>query len=704
MKLKKKILISFIIILPLLFSSVFATWIIMKNVGLTPSYDPNAKNIFMEQFDGQSVDYTGGMQTPKSSMFKTGDLIFKHRKAYSDDEYKKDGPFDAGTYEILIQSNNDSINYSDTVVLFTVNPIAPTIATSPTVEKPTIEGEQPKVKSGVVNGLSVDGTLTGTWSFDLEDLKYGVQQTDSITVEKPCTFIPESENYTAVSTNLSLKILAVAKNSGNYYGTVEDAIDKASGTSNIFVISNIYDKTEHYPTIKRANLTIPSNVTLTLTYRNDDYTTGYKIYADGESISTVEHLSTYGAQLCVSSSTTITLNGKITIGAYVGSSSTVHSKEFAVLMNNGTINSESGSVINAYGYMKGSGTLNVKSNSTVNDLFRIYDFAGGRYAPGIFYKSMKKKSIFSLSFNFEYNYIMPFNCYSIHNISCKSNIYYGSKYIARSQINISNTIYVNEIILIGSKGLFEMKSNYITRTIKEIDVNHETGYKSFDNSNYIISNQSINQVENYDFYGEIFDNNISISLYIDVKLTAVDLTINTSTNVAMPISTMHFNFKEGSKGTFSACSYKFLPGSKVTVDHGASLTFSSSTNIVIYSDYYDDFIQVDGNDNQIVPSGFSYYKNRINLYVNNEQNVLDKYKSYFEIKGQLTANGGFGGNVYKHSSANLSMSKESATINWLTKITYLAEETVVKLGLTTTKYSLGGEITTKTTPLNIVNV
>ena len=713
MKNMKKIIFIVIASLSLLVSTVYATWIIMKNVGLTPSYDPNAVNVFMEEFDGQSVDYNGGMQTPKSSKFTTGDVIFKHRKAYSNDSYTSGGPFDAGTYEILIQSNNEAIDYVDTVVLFTVNPIDPTITSEPSAKLPTIEGEYPSLNNGVATGVTADGNLKGTWDFDMSDLVFGKQTTSTITKNIACTFTPESPNYNTKSVNINVDIMGVALiGTNNYYGTVEQAIKEAANGNNVFVIAGIKDATGHYPTIKQQEITIPSGITLTLTYRNDDYTTGYKIYSNGEAYSSLSHLSTYGSQLCIAENVTLTLNGTITVGAYVGSSSTVDGKEFAVLMNNGTINSEGGSVINSYGYIKGTGWLNVKSNATVNDIFRIYDFAGGRYAPGMFYKKMKLTSSMKVdSKNTTYNNIMPFNCYSIHNVSCNSRIYTGATYKGRSQLNISNSLYVNEIVLIGNGGLFDITSEYLERTIQNININDESGYSSFDNSSFTESNQKLSQVEVYDFYGNVIDNAISIALYIDVKLTAVDLTINTNTDVAMPISTMHFNFKSGSTGTFDSSSYKFLPGTKVTVENGATIDFAEDVNVVAYSDYYDNYDLIAENGSISSPCSYSYYKNRNNLYVKDSTSVIDKYKPYFEIYGTAKFNGGYGGVIKKAANSNVTLSKNSATIDWLTSVNYLTNSMAVSLGasflpsfLGGGAVDLGGTVSPKTTNAIIENV
>lgn len=703
MKNMKKIIIIVIASLSLLVSTIYATWIIMKNVGLTPSYDPNAVNVFMEEFDGQSVDYNGGRQTPKSSKFTTGDVIFKHRKAYSNDSYISGGPYDAGTYEILIQSNNDAIDYVDTVVLFTVNPIDPTITTEPSAKLPTIEGEYPSLNNGVATGVTADGNLKGTWDFDMSDLVFGKQTTSTITKNIACTFTPESSNYNTKSINIDVEIMAVALiGTSNYYGTVEQAIDEASSGNNIFVIAGISDATGHYPTIKQTDTTLPSGISLTLTYRNDDYATGYKVYADGESYSSLTHLSTYGAQLCIAENVTLTLKGTITVGAYVGSNSEVHSKEFGVLMNHGTINAESGSVINAYGYVKGTGELNAKSNSTINDLFRIYDFVGARYAAGMYYKTMKKNSLWNMTFDYTYNYVMPFNIYSFHNISCKTNVYYGSTYKARYQLNISNVIYMNNIIIIGSGGLFELSSGYITRNIGVLSTSASTDYVEFNNTNYTTSNQDKYQVEIYDFYCNVRDNSISIALYIDVKIAAVDLTIVTSTNVAMPVGNMQFTFHNGSSGTFSVNSYKFLPGSKITIENGANVEFGASTNVVMYADYYDNYSMINDSGTATSPCSYSYYKTKINLY--SGTSVIEKFKPKIILNGTLNCKGGFGGEIIKSSTGNATLAKQNATIKWLTSITYLSNTTAAKLAIYKSTVDLGGVTESKTTNAVITSV
>lgn len=698
MKNMKKLIFIVIASLSLLVSTVYATWIIMKNVSLTPSYDPNAVNVFMEEFDGQSVDYNGGMQTPKSSKFTTGDVIFKHRKAYSDDSYASGGPFDAGTYEVLIQSNNDSINYSDTVVLFTVNPINPTITTPPTASKPTIEGEQPTISSAVVKGVTADGTLSGSWQFDLSTLTFGKQTVQTLTKTVSCSFIPQSPNYNSISTDISVEIIPVAFIGTNYYGTVEQAIDDAASGNNIFVIPEIKDKTDHYPTIKKAETTLDAGVTLTLTQNSDDYDDGYFIYTNKQAYAAPTTTTTYGSQLCLSENSILNIYGTLTIGAYVQPNSEVYGKRFGVLMNNGTINLKSSSTLNAYGYLKGTGLVEAESQSTINDLFRMYDFAGGRYAPGIYYKTMKY-SWFRWSFT--YNNVMPFNCYSFHNISCLLNIYVGSTYTARYQINISNTIYVGVLNVIGPGGLFEIETEHISRNIKLLTPSGEDEFVDFDNLNYTTSNQSKDQIEVYDFYGKVKDNTLSLSMSLDLKITSVNMTINTKPEVAMPISTMQFNFKKGSSGVFDASSYKFLPGSKITIEEGASVEFASGINLIMYGEYYDNFITTNSSGTEVkTPASFSYYSQRKNLYQSNSTSVIEKYKSKVIVYGTFIHKGGFGGNIYKSNNAVVTLSNNSGTIKWLDRINYLNID-LSSITQLASGIDLGGTVSDKTTVATI---
>ena len=691
MKNMKKLIFIVIASLSLLVSTVYATWIIMKNVSLTPSYDPNAVNVFMEEFDGQSVDYNGGMQTPKSSKFTTGDVIFKHRKAYSDDSYTSGGPFDAGTYEVLIQSNNDSINYSDTVVLFTVNPINPTITTPPTASKPTIEGEQPTISSAVVKGVTADGTLSGSWQFDLSALTFGKQTVQTLTKTVSCSFIPQSPNYNSISTDISVEIIPVAFIGTNYYGTVELAIDDATSGNNIFVIPEIKDKTDHYPTIKNAETTLDAGVTLTLTQNSDDYDDGYFIYTNKQAYADPTTTTTYGSQLCLSENSILNIYGTLTIGAYVQPNSEVYGKRFGVLMNNGTINLKSSSTLNAYGYLKGTGLVEAESQSTINDLFRMYDFPSVRYAGGMYIKTFKNYKPNA------YNNIFPLNCYSIHNISSKIKIYSGANYYGIYQINISNSIYSGKIHFIGSTGLFKISSGYLEREIfADYDDSTKT-YTSYDNSSYTIGNQNIYQIEKYDFSCALTDNTISLQLSL---LGYFDLTITTGTSVAMPIGMMHFNFKNGSSGNFSANSYKFLPGSLVTIESGAKLQFGSSTKIVFYADYYDNYTVKNQSGTDTTSSWANhYYKKRSTLY--NGTSVKDNYKTMVNVYGTLQVNNQFGGIINKYPGSSVTINTSSATLPWLDSITELSNSTAARLVMPFVTTNLGGVVSDKTTVATI---
>lgn len=703
MKNRKKIILVFIsTIIPLLLVLGLATWIILDKTIFAPRYNSNSNSILYNAFDGQSTDYSGSEQGPTSidPTIHNENVSFSYRLSDSIGAYKKGLPTNVGTYDILVKDNNDV--YIDDVIRFTINPINPTIATLPVATKPTIEGEVPSMSQGEVKGIDVDGTLTGKWTFDTSNLVFGKQSIDRITKKVTSTFVPDSVNYKPINIDLDVELLAVAKINSSYFGTVEQAIDESQNSNNIFVIAGIYDLTGFYPTIK-TDKTIPSGVTLTLTYRIDDYTTGYKIFENQESYSEPSHLTSYGAQLCVDNNVTLNVNGTIIIGAYVGSSSAVHSKEFAVLMNKGIININQNAFLKSYGYLKGTGKVNIRSGATVNDLFRIYDFVGARYA-GVFFKTMKKNSLTKFTYDYTYNNIMPFNCYSIHNISCPLRVDYGANYYGRYQLNVSSTIYAGDIILIGNGGLFQLSSGYLERTIGIVNTSAEQGYAAFNNNSYTDSNQGIYHLEIYDFYCSLSDNTISVALSLDATITTIDLNVTTSTDVAMPIGLMHFNFHSGSSGTFSSNSYKFLPGSKLTIDEGATIQFSQNTNIVIYDEYYDDYVLIDSNSNNQQPSNFSYFKQRNKLYISSSTMVNEKYKSELIVNGKLICNGGFGGKINKGLTGEVILNKQSATIKWLTSIKYLDNTTVLGFAIYKREVDLGGVVRDDTVTAEIIDI
>ena len=557
-------------------------------------------------------------------------------------------------------------NYTGTVNgYFSIQKATPVITLPTFTKNNIIEGETPTIKSNGEakhNNVKVSGTFT---SSNINNILFteGTSATSSFDVNY--SFIPsDTSNYNRVENagSITLTVYGVGYNSNTntYYGTIEKGLSACTTNQTLWVVTKIYENTNFYPTIKK-NCTVGSGITLALTMKDGDYTTGYKIYNDGEDATTTSsYPSGIGSCLAINQNITLTINGTLLVGGALISNSQVTAR--AVLMNNGTINFENGSTVRSYGYIKGNGIIYAKNGSTIYDAFRIYDFPGARYAAGMYYNTYKLSSQ-------TYNNIMPFQSYSFHNISCPINLYYGSKYYARYQLNVSEQMYSQDLLMFGSGGLFSINTNggtdltkgYIKRTIEN------TVNTTNINGSYSTSNQSQYQRAVYEIYSDVSDNQIEVKMSLK---DIIDINIKTSTDLAMPVGMMRFRITKGYSLSFSKNSYKFLPGTELVIDEGATMTLASGTNTIFYSEYYDNFKSFDNNGTETTPATFSYYNNHKSFY-NSDHTVKSEYVSKIVVNGTLNANGGFGGILETTSSTGkVILQTSSATLNRLSSIRY----------------------------------
>ena len=240
-----------------------------------------------------------------------------------------------------------------------------------------------------------------------------------------------------------------------------------------------------------------------------------------------------------------------------------------VVMNNGTINVKDGANILAYGYLKGSGTVNLESGATATDLFRIFDFKGGKAS----YATYKK--------------YFPINSYSLHNISCKTIVNSGSTYKAFYSITASSKWFNGTVNIIAptseSNTLFKLSSGYIEKSAKPAAswTSSDEEYTALDT--IVGSNQICGQIDVIDIHGVAVDGQVKISIKVNLVLFDVSVDMETSKAVPLPIAYMDITICKGAKMTLSNCSYKFMPGAKLTVEEKATLETASGVQLVMYS-------------------------------------------------------------------------------------------------------------------------
>ena len=409
------------------------------------------------------------------------------------------------------------------------------------------------------------------------------------------TAVLNSDNYAfAVGGNTIIVKYKTAK-IGNAYYTIEDALSE-SASGNITLAGNSSGSASYIIT----SFTKLTYGELTAGYTQEDidnYFKNYKDcsstnesinhytlsgktlivpYADGVTASSTESTSAgtdkvYSA-LIIPNDITLNISSTMNITAevgHIGTSNVCQVSARGVVMNNGTINVKNGANILAYGYLKGCGTVNLESGATATDLFRIFDFKGGKAS----YATYKK--------------YFPINSYSLHNISCKTIVNSGSTYKAFYSITASNKWFNGTVNIIAptseNNTLFKLSSGYIEKSAKPAAswTSSDKEYTALDT--IVGSNQICGQIDVIDIHGVAVDGKVKISIKVDLVLFDVSVDMETSKDVPLPIAYMDITICKDAKMTLSNCSYKFMPGAKLTVEEGATLETASGVQLVMYS-------------------------------------------------------------------------------------------------------------------------
>lgn len=348
----------------------------------------------------------------------------------------------------------------------------------------------------------------------------------------------ETANYLATSKQVSVRIKA-AKIGETWY-TVEEAI--ATGGA-ITLAGNAFIS---------KNVTIKSGTTLTLPSgdsKGDSATTignAEKAYGSGQG-TYVDNNSTYiKYKLTVNDDVTVTVNGNVLIlgllgragAGQSGHTSGAHSQ----IINNGTINLNSGSNLDVRGYIKGNGTINAESGSNVYTPYVVIDFRGGTNTVTVFRKGK----------------IAPFLQYEMPNIQCEQFIRAGATLKGYFDLYANDKHNYCSNIVIGSNGIIQLSSGYVRKT-----------YSNQKTTLTLVGNVSMG------------------SLSLTVKLGVSGVTVNMS-DVQFPIPWLYdIHIGDGvTETTLNAPhDYKIITGASVTVEKNATLNTSKS--VIAYSQFTD---------------------------------------------------------------------------------------------------------------------
>lgn len=447
---------------------------------------------------------------------------------------------------------------------------------------------------------------------------------------------------------------------GDVYYTIEDAIN-SNVTGDIILASNS-SGTDTYVISAFTSLNYYGNKTFACSKNiivpHTDGATTYENQKTGQT-------GNVGSVLIIPNGVSLTMNSSsLNILAVISQNNTTNtctSAKRGVVMNQGTltvknqIKSGKNIVPNilAYGYLKGNGNVLVENGATVTDLFHLYDFKGGVITYGI-HKNTK-----------EY---MPINSYSIHNISCNVRVNTGCVYNTYYEITMGGEWFGGIIPVVStadSAALFKLSSGYIEKRAipaesatwkNKKDINGITYGESLDKIKG--SNQLAGQKEDIRICGTAVDGSIKITATLK-KILSVDM--ETGTNNPLPVPYMDIRVCNGGDLSLVNSSYKFMPGSSLTVDDGGKLTLSANAKLVLYS--VEDCSALEApvtykkSDGTITSYPYSF----ITRY------CIDKVDAYLLINSNnVTLNGGISGKIISEKSGiKLEIKKDSADITVL---------------------------------------
>ena len=451
-----------------------------------------------------------------------------------------------------------------------------------------------------------------------------------------------NKNFNLTKTEVYLKYKTAKI--GDKYFTIEDAIN-STATGDIILASNS-SGTDTY---------VVSAFTSLNYYGSKTFACSKNIivpHTDGAT--TFEHELTsqtgnVGSVLTIPNGVSLTMNSSsLNILAVISQNNTTNtctSAKRGVVMNQGTltvknqIKSGKNVVPNilAYGYLKGNGNVNVENGATVQDLFHLYDFKGGGITYGI-HKTTE-----------EY---LPINSYSIHNVSCNVRVNVGCVYNTYYEITMGGQWFSGIIPVVStadSAALFKLSSGYIEKRAIPAESATWKNKKDTTGVNYGESldkikgsNQLAGQKEDIRICGTAVDGSIKITISL---IGIISVNMKTGTNNPLPVPYMDIRVCNGGDLSLVNSSYKFMPGSSLTVDDGGKLTLGANAKLVLYSVEDCSVLEAPATYKKSDGTITAYPYSFITRY------CVDKVDAYLLINSNsVTLNGGVSGKIISEKS------------------------------------------------------
>lgn len=357
--------------------------------------------------------------------------------------------------------NADSDNYENFELNIAIDLQKAEVALKDGVVGFDYDGTSHEIKAVVTyNGVALDTSLYSL----TYDGKTSKTYTDAGTHRTLVTM--EADNYDLPkNTYVYVKVKGVKV--GNTYYTIEDALFNSKSGDTVEFISTAKEvsfapldiATAIYA--DNAYRTVKAGVTLKLASDEDSsakigkptYGNGVGNYVDTDS-------SKIKYKLILNESTVLEVYGNILIQGLLGVNgpglSGHTSGNHSQIINNGTINLNSGAKLDLRGYIKGAGIVEARSGAIVYSPFVVYDYRGGTNTVTVYKKGE----------------IAPFRIYEMPNIQCKYSIIYGAKSMGYLDLYASNQHRTDIATIIGNSNamlIMEDSSSHILKTYTKID-------------------------------------------------------------------------------------------------------------------------------------------------------------------------------------------------------------------------------------------
>ncbi len=353
--------------------------------------------------------------------------------------------------------NKDPANYEDFVTTVTLVLQKATVALAQNLFEFNFDGASHEIGTTVkYNNIEVTEPYTLTFEKNMFS--------DAGTHKTTATLT--ADNYDLPkNTYVYVKVKGVKV--GNNYYTIEDALFNSKSGDTVEFISTAKEvsfapldiATAIYA--DNAYRTVKAGVTLKLASDEDSsakigkptYGNGVGNYVDTDS-SKIKH------KLILNESTVLEVYGNILIQGLLGVNgpglSGHTSGNHSQIINNGTINLNSGVNLDLRGYIKGTGTIEARSGAIVYSPFVVYDYRGGTNTKTVYEKAK----------------IAPFRIYEMPNIQCNYSILYGAEHKGYLDLYASNQHRTDITTIIGNSNamlIMEDSSSNIIKTYTKID-------------------------------------------------------------------------------------------------------------------------------------------------------------------------------------------------------------------------------------------